>query len=109
MPFTGHGYRPYTWQKVQIGAGKDGKFQSIIHEAVGNTSSFENFSENPNSFGRTIYECPNYDTPYSLAKLDLPTPTWMRAWCTPACWAVRASRSHADQWVVARRPSSRPA
>lgn len=77
--FTGHGYRPYTWQKVQIGANKDGKLQSIIHEAVGNTSSFEDFGENPNTFGRTLYECPNYDTPYKLAKLDLPTPTWMRA------------------------------
>jgi len=77
--FTGHGYRPYTWQKVSIGANKDGKLQSIIHEAVGNTSSFQNFAENPNGFGRTLYECPNYDTPYKLAKLDLPTPTWMRA------------------------------
>jgi xanthine dehydrogenase YagR molybdenum-binding subunit len=77
--FTGHGYRPYTWQKVSIGASRDGKLQSIIHEAVGNTSSFENFAENPNTFGRTLYECPNYDTPYKLAKLDLPTPTWMRA------------------------------
>jgi len=77
--FTGHGYRPYTWQKVQIGADKSGKLQSIIHEAVGNTSSFEDFGENPNNFGRTLYECPNYDTPYKLAKLDLPTPTWMRA------------------------------
>ena len=77
--FTGHGYRPYTVQKVSIGAGRDGKLQSIIHEAVGNTSSFETFAESPNSFGRTLYECPNYDTPYSLAKLDLPTPTWMRA------------------------------
>lgn len=77
--FTGHGYRPYTWQKVQIGANKDGKLQSIIHEAIGNTSSFEDFAENPNGFGRTLYECPNYDTPYKLAKTDLPTPTWMRA------------------------------
>ncbi len=77
--FTGHGYRPYTIQKVAIGASRDGKLQSIIHEAVGNTSTFENFSESPNGFGRTLYECPNYDTPYKLAKTDLPTPTWMRA------------------------------
>jgi len=77
--FTGHGYRPYTWQKVSIGATKDGKLQSIIHEAIGNTSAFEDFAEDPNSFGRTLYNCPNYDTPYKLAKLDLPTPTWMRA------------------------------
>ena len=77
--FTGNGYRPFTWQKVSIGASKDGKLQSIIHEATGNTSTFENFGENPNSFGRTLYNCPNYDTPYKLAKTDLPTPTWMRA------------------------------
>ena len=77
--FTGHGYRPYTIQKVAIGASRDGKLQSIIHEATGNTSTFENFSESPNGFGRTLYECPNYDTPYKLAKTDLPTPTWMRA------------------------------
>jgi xanthine dehydrogenase YagR molybdenum-binding subunit len=77
--FTGHGYRPYTWQKVSIGATSDGKLQSIIHEAVGNTSTFEDFAENPNAFGRTLYNCPNYDTPYKLAKIDLPTPTWMRA------------------------------
>jgi xanthine dehydrogenase YagR molybdenum-binding subunit len=77
--FTGHGYRPYTIQKISIGASADGKLQSIIHEAVGNTSMFEDFTESPNSFGRTLYECPNYDTPYKLAKLDLPTPTWMRA------------------------------
>jgi xanthine dehydrogenase YagR molybdenum-binding subunit len=77
--FTGHGYRPYTWQKVAIGASKDGKLQSIIHEATGNTSSFEIFGENPNDYGRTLYNCPNYDSPYKLAKIDLPTPTWMRA------------------------------
>lgn len=77
--FTGHGYRPYTWQKVRIGAGRDGKLQSVIHEAVGNTSTFENFAESPNGFGRTLYACPNYDTPYRLSKVDLPTPTWMRA------------------------------
>lgn len=77
--FTGHGYRPYTIQKIQIGATTAGKLQSIIHEAIGNTSSFEDFGENPNGFGRTLYNCPNYDTPYKLAKTDLPTPTWMRA------------------------------
>lgn len=77
--FTGHGYRPYTWQKVSIGAEKDGKLRSVIHEAVGNTSTIENFTESPNGFGRTLYECPNYHTPYKIAKTDLPTPTWMRA------------------------------
>ncbi|MGI8668449.1 MAG: xanthine dehydrogenase family protein molybdopterin-binding subunit [Aridibacter sp.] len=77
--FTGHGYRPFTYQKIKIGANKDGKLQSIIHEVVGNTSSFENFSEGTSGFGRTLYKVANYDSPYSLAKTDLPTPVWMRA------------------------------
>lgn len=76
--FTGHGYRPFTYQKVKMGASKDGKLQSVIHEVVGNTSSFENFSEGTSGFGRTLYKVENYDSPYSLAKTDLPTPVWMR-------------------------------
>ncbi|REJ79497.1 MAG: xanthine dehydrogenase family protein molybdopterin-binding subunit [Acidobacteria bacterium] len=77
--FTGHGYRPYTAQKVSIGAGSDGKLRSIIHEAATNTSSYEDFTEGTTRFGRTLYQCPNYDSPYYLLKSDLPTPTWMRA------------------------------
>ncbi len=77
--FAGHGYRPFTYQKVKMGASKDGKLQSVIHEVVGNTSSFENFSEGTSGFGRTLYKVENYDSPYSLAKTDLPTPVWMRA------------------------------
>ncbi len=38
--FTGHGYRPYTWQKVALGADRSGKLTSMIHEVVHNTSSF---------------------------------------------------------------------
>lgn len=77
--FTGHGYRPYTKQKVSIGADQNGKFRSIIHEAATNTSTYEDFTESTSRFGRTLYECPNYDSPYYLLKTDLPTPTWMRA------------------------------
>ncbi len=77
--FTGHGYRPYTAQKISIGADKNGKLKSIIHESHSNTSSFETFSENSATFGRTLYECPNYDSPYLVVRTDLPTPTWMRA------------------------------
>jgi len=77
--FTGIGYRPYTWQKVKVGASKDGELKSIIHESASNTSSFENFSEGSSDFGRQLYNCPNFDSPYNIVKTDLPTPTWMRA------------------------------
>ena len=77
--FTGNGYRPDTYQKIKIGAGKDGKLKSIIHESMSNTSTFENFSEGSSTFGRTLYKCPNYSSSNNIIKTDLPTPTWMRA------------------------------
>jgi xanthine dehydrogenase YagR molybdenum-binding subunit len=77
--FQGHGYRPFTYQKIQMGASKDGKLTAVVHESVGNTASFENFSEGSTGFGRTLYKVPNYDSKYNLVKTDLPTPVWMRA------------------------------
>jgi CO/xanthine dehydrogenase Mo-binding subunit len=43
--YTGHGYRPYTIQKIALDADRSGKLTSMIHEAVHNTSSFEEFNE----------------------------------------------------------------
>lgn len=77
--FTGHGYRPYTWQKIQIGADSKGKLQAIIHEAVNNTSSFEDYGDSATNFTKTIYNCPNLDAPAKIVKTDLPTPFAMRA------------------------------
>ena len=77
--FQGHGYRPFTHQKITMGAMKNGKLQAVIHESISNTASYENFSENSSGFGRTLYKVPNYDSKYNLVKTDLPTPVWMRA------------------------------
>lgn len=77
--FTGHGYRPYTWQKVSLGAEKNGKLASIIHVAVNNTSRFENYNDSANNYTRKIYACPNVDTPIRTVKTDMATPFAMRA------------------------------
>jgi xanthine dehydrogenase YagR molybdenum-binding subunit len=77
--YTGHGYRPYTIQKVALGAERSGKLASMIHEAVHNTSTFEEFSDNTTGFTRQVYACPNLDAPLRITNTDLPTPTWMRA------------------------------
>jgi xanthine dehydrogenase YagR molybdenum-binding subunit len=77
--FTGHGYRPYTVQKVSLGADRSGKLAAMVHEAVHNTSSFEAFSDDTTGFTRQIYACPNVDTPMRTVVTDLNTPTWMRA------------------------------
>jgi len=77
--FTGHGYRPYTIQKVALGAERSGKLSAIIHEAVHNTSSFEDFSDGTTGFPRQVYACPNLYAPLKITSTDLNTPTWMRA------------------------------
>ena len=77
--FSGHGYRPYTIQKVALGAERSGKLSAMIHEAVHNTSSFEEFSDGTTNFTRQVYACPNLYAPLKIADTDLHTPTWMRA------------------------------
>src|SRR5688572_16423189 len=77
--FTGHGHRPYTIQKVALGADKSGKLAAMIHEAVHNTSSFEDFNDATTGFTRQVYACPNLLAPTKIASTDLNTPTWMRA------------------------------
>ncbi len=77
--FTGHGYRPYTVQKIALGADRSGQLAAMIHEAVHNTSSFEEFSDDTTRFTRQVYACPNLVAPLRIAATDLNTPTWMRA------------------------------
>lgn len=77
--FTGHGYRPFTWQKVKLGADKKGKLDSIIHITVNNTSSFEEYNDSANHFTRLLYSCKNVDTPKRIVKTDMATPFAMRA------------------------------
>jgi xanthine dehydrogenase YagR molybdenum-binding subunit len=76
--FTSVGYRPYTWQKIGIGATADGKLVGITHEAAGQTSSFEDFAEGPINVSKGLYACPNITTRYKIVSLDVNTPTWMR-------------------------------
>ena len=66
--FTAHGYRPSTWQKVKLGADKNGKLTALIHEAVSNTSEFENYGEDTPSSSRSMYACPNLHTDYKIAR-----------------------------------------
>jgi xanthine dehydrogenase YagR molybdenum-binding subunit len=77
--YTGHGYRPYTIQRVALGAERSGKLAAMTHEAVHNTSSFVEFSDDTTRFTRSVYACPNYYAPLKITDTDLATPIWMRA------------------------------
>lgn len=72
------GYRPQSWQKVGIGADASGNFFGISHEAISNTSRYEDFREGIVDVSKFLYACENVDTKYNLLPLDLSTPVWMR-------------------------------
>ena len=76
--FSLTGHRPYTWQRVALGANRDGTLTSIIHETIGETATFELFAENVLDATRILYACPNVQTKYRLAELDISAPTPMR-------------------------------
>ncbi|KAA3436172.1 xanthine dehydrogenase family protein molybdopterin-binding subunit [Rufibacter hautae] len=76
--FTMVGYRPHAWQKVGMSATKDGKITAITHEAIGQTSSYEEFTESTLQQTRMMYTSPNVTTRYRILPLDVSTPIWMR-------------------------------
>ena len=76
--FTSVGYRPHTWQKIGIGATADGKLVGISHQAVGQTSTYEDFFEGPADVSRQLYACPNVYTGNKILSLDVGSPIWMR-------------------------------
>jgi hypothetical protein len=45
------GYRPALWQRLALGASADGRLEAVIHEAVGETSRFEDYTERQGYFG----------------------------------------------------------
>ena len=73
------GYRPPTRQHVALGADKDGKLLAIVHEVISPTSTFEDWMESSATVTRMLYACPNVATSHRLVKLNLGTPTFMRA------------------------------
>ena len=76
--FTLIGYRPQSWQKVKIAANAEGNFLSINHEAISNTSRYEDFREGIVDVSKFLYACENVSTKYNILPLDLSTPIWMR-------------------------------
>ncbi len=72
------GHRGRTIQRVALGAGADGKLQSLIHEGTGETSRYEQFIEPLTAITSFLYSCANVRTRYRLVPVDSGTPTYMR-------------------------------
>jgi xanthine dehydrogenase YagR molybdenum-binding subunit len=76
--YFGTGFRPTTDQRVALGSARDGRLTAIIHEATAETSTYEEFTEATLNATRFLYSCPNVDTRYRLAAMNVNTPTFMR-------------------------------
>jgi len=77
--FSSHGHRPYTIQRVALGANRDGKLTAIIHEGYAQTSLYEENTEALVNATRMLYASPNCITKYRLVRGNIQTPLYMRA------------------------------
>jgi xanthine dehydrogenase YagR molybdenum-binding subunit len=77
--FSSHGHRPYTIQRVALGANRDGKLTAIVHEGYAQTSFYEDNTEALVNSTRMLYASPNCITKYRLVRGNIQTPLYMRA------------------------------
>ena len=73
------GHRPQTIQHLILAADRQGKLLAMQHEVWSETSRFDEFVEPSALQTRMLYACPNVVTAHRLQRLDIPTPTFMRA------------------------------
>jgi xanthine dehydrogenase YagR molybdenum-binding subunit len=95
----GLGYRPASIERVSLGASRDGKLDAVMHEAIAVTSQFESFSRNDTAWADLLYKSPAARFEHKLARLDVPTPTDMRA--PGAATGVYALECAMDELAVA--------
>jgi xanthine dehydrogenase YagR molybdenum-binding subunit len=77
--FSVTGYRTPTIQRLRLGAQRDGTLVAIAHDVVEQTSLVREFAEQTAVVTRMLYAAPNRRTSHKLARLNVPTPSWMRA------------------------------
>ena len=77
--FTSHGHREEQTQKLVLGATRDGRLTAIVYEKTSPTSFFDDWAEPNGNVINMMYACPNFETSYKLARVNLMTSTFMRA------------------------------
>ncbi|CAM5709827.1 xanthine dehydrogenase family protein molybdopterin-binding subunit [Streptomyces coeruleorubidus] len=77
--FSLAGYRSPTAQRVRLGADADGRLRALEHQSLNMTSSVHEFVEPSAAASRAMYDADAHHTASRVVRLDVPTPTWMRA------------------------------
>ncbi|ANP51544.1 xanthine dehydrogenase YagR molybdenum-binding subunit [Streptomyces griseochromogenes] len=77
--FSLAGYRSPTAQRVRLGADADGRLRALEHRSLSLTSTVHEFIEPSAGVARVMYDADAHHTANRVVRLDVPTPTWMRA------------------------------
>ncbi|MFJ7343030.1 xanthine dehydrogenase family protein molybdopterin-binding subunit [Streptomyces sp. NPDC101110] len=73
------GHRSPTAQRVRLGADADGRLRALEHRSLNQTSTVHDFVEPSAAASRSMYAADAHHTASRVVKLDVPSPTWMRA------------------------------
>ena len=92
------GRRPAAVQHLALGASSDGKLEAVLHEAIAETSRFEDYSETVVNWSGLLYQCDNVKLDHKVVQLDVSTQIDMRA--PGAVWGVYALESAMDELAV---------
>ncbi|MGN6677997.1 MAG: xanthine dehydrogenase family protein molybdopterin-binding subunit, partial [Streptosporangiaceae bacterium] len=93
------GYRTPTIQRMRLGAGPVGRLTALAHVVTEQSSTLKEFAEQTATPSRVMYAAPALRTSHRLARLDVPTPSWMRA--PGECPGMFALESAMDELAVA--------
>jgi xanthine dehydrogenase YagR molybdenum-binding subunit len=77
--FGSVGGRPNTEQRLVLATQSDGRLTAMRHDVISSTSMIEDWTEPSAMVSRMLYAVPNQETTHRLAKLNIGTPTFMRA------------------------------
>jgi xanthine dehydrogenase YagR molybdenum-binding subunit len=77
--FTSCGRRSETHQHLRVGAERDGKLTAALHDVVSESSRVGTFVETAGGITEMLFDVPNIAITHRVARLDVPTPTAMRA------------------------------
>ncbi|MFH8222096.1 xanthine dehydrogenase family protein molybdopterin-binding subunit [Streptomyces sp. NPDC018057] len=77
--FSLTGYRSPTAQRIRLGADPDGRLRALEHLSLSQTSTVHEFVESCAAPSRVMYDADAHHTVHRVVRLDVPTPTFMRA------------------------------
>lgn len=77
--FTIGTYRAETRHRIQLGAGRDGKLQALVHDGLEVTSRPDDYKVGGTEASTRLYACPNVSSSVHIVHADRNTPGFMRS------------------------------